>query len=149
MRLSLLKYENHHSVIFQFSWASAAFASINVISTISATKRRTWMQWIVLVSIRKFLKFLLLLYKAENSEQRDSSYQKIILDNFHHDIKLSASSSYIIVNSVSSSSLTFSIMSHFSFSSRSWSNAIKNHSWLLFMSLIIDVSIKINTLSSS
>ncbi len=154
-------YKNHHSVVFQFSWASAAFASINVISTISATKRRTWMQWVVLVSIRKFSRFLLLLCKitqlasadlyadSENLEQRDSLHQQITLDNFHHDTKLSASSSYIIVSSVSSSSSTFSIVSHLSFSSRSSSNAIKNHFWPSFMSLVVDVSIKINAFSSS
>ncbi len=153
-------YENHHSVVFQFSWASAAFASINVISTISATKRKTRMQWVILVSIRKFSRFLLLLYKitqlasadlyagSENSEQRDFSHQKITLDNFHHDTKFSASSSYIIVSSVSSPSSTFSIVSHLSFSSRSSSNAIKNHFWPSFMSLVVDVSIKINAFSS-
>ncbi len=161
MRLSFLKYENHHSVVSQFSWASAAFASINVISTISATKRETQMQWVVLVSICKFSRFLLSLYKitqlasadlyadSENSEQRDFSHQKITLDNFHHDSKFSVLSSYIIVSSVSSSSSALSIMSHLSFSSRSWLNIIKNHSWSSFMSLIVDVFIKNNALSSS
>ncbi len=154
-------YGNHHSAVSQSPWASAAFAPINVISIISATKRGTWMRWAVLVPIRKSSRFLLLLYKATqlasagldagpgNLEQRDPPHQKVTLDNFHHDTKPSAPPSYTIVSSVPPSSPASSTVPHLPFPSRSWSNAIKDHSWPSSMPLAADVSIKINAPFSS